>query len=150
MPRAVWTREFVRQPIALAATRSWQSLQIIVLLPHVQRVNVVVRQQNAQIMVAARMAHQCLQTMTAPTATHQVHAQTAPQTMIPAVFQSALLQFVMLASASKLLDFLCLVRQIRAQMRNAVMLLGLVMVTQDVILIMWWCPKLHSSFAQLL
>jgi hypothetical protein len=88
--------------------------------------------------------------MTAPTATHQIHAQTAPQTMIPAVFQSALLQFVMLASASKLLDFLCLVRQIRAQMRNAVMLLGLVMVTQDVILIMWWCPKLHSSFAQLL
>jgi hypothetical protein len=79
MTNAAWARECVRKPTAMTATRSWQTLQIIVLMPHVQMVNVVVRQQHAQIMVAARMAHQCVQTMPALTATHQGHAKTATQ-----------------------------------------------------------------------
>jgi hypothetical protein len=79
MTNAAWARECVRKPTAMTATRSWQTLQIIVMMPHVQMVNVVVRQQHAQIMVAARMAHQCLQTMPALTATHQGHAKTATQ-----------------------------------------------------------------------
>jgi O-acetylhomoserine/O-acetylserine sulfhydrylase-like pyridoxal-dependent enzyme len=56
MTNAAWARECVRKPTAMTATRSWQTLQIIVMMPHVQMVNVVVRQQHAQIMVAARWA----------------------------------------------------------------------------------------------
>jgi hypothetical protein len=48
--------ERARKPIAKAPTRSWQSLQITVMLPHAQTHSVVVRQRNAQVMVVARRA----------------------------------------------------------------------------------------------